>query len=460
MLSIIYARYAEQISFVSLQYRLTLFLLLTLNYFHDFDKSFSVEIVFVAMASPEIEFRPTSSGFVEDNPNTPNAKSQTSIVRAQRSLVLDEKNEKYGRVSSTGQSPEPIIYHYLTFDTELPSPSTLTSASLNEASVPEAPDLRNYQSPFTWSKSRKTLILWLSCVSTIVTAYTAGSYSSASAAMAAEWHVSEEAIYVGITMFTTGFGIAPMVLAPFSEINGRYPVFVATGILFVICQIGCAVTQSYAGMLVARFFVGVGGSTFSTMVGGVVSDIYHAEDRNTPMALFAGAALLGTGLGPLCSGFIAQNVNWRWVFWHQVISCGLCILAVIVFFKETRGSVLLSRKAHLLNKWYEAREEAGLFGFEMPLGDDVSKLQSQRIRWKVQSDEDRESLAKMIGISLYRPFRKCNIQGNVFIVLTEVRSSSHRTCGLLLLALGIIQLGSSVPYFQLDPVNLHRQPPV
>ena len=373
------------------------------------------------MVSPEIEFLPTSSEFVdaEANPNPSQAENYASIGRDQKSLALDEHNEKDRPPSPAGQGLEPIIYHYLTFDTELPSPSTLTSTSPNEASAPEAPDLRNYQSPFTWSKSRKTLILWLSCVSTIVTAYTAGSYSSASAAMAAEWQVSEQAIYVGITMFTTGFGIAPMVLAPFSEINGRYPVFVATGILFVICQISCAAAQSYAGMLVARFFVGVGGSTFSTMVGGVVSDIYHAEDRNTPMALFAGAALLGTGLGPLCSGFIAQNVNWRWVFWHQVVSCGFCILAVIVFFKETRGSVLLSRKAQILNKWYEAREEAGLFSFEMPVGDHGGKLQSQRIRWKVQSDEDRESLAKMIGISLYRPFRKRSITWNISTVLTR-----------------------------------------
>lgn len=102
-----------------------------------------------------------------------------------------------------------------------------------------------------------------------------------------------------------------MVLAPFSEINGRYPVFVGAGIVFLVCQICCAVTRSYAGMLVARFWVGCGSSVFSTMVGGVVSDLYHAEDRNTPMALFSGGALFGTGLGPLVSGFIAQNAHWR-----------------------------------------------------------------------------------------------------------------------------------------------------
>lgn len=123
------------------------------------------------------------------------------------------------------------------------------------------------------------------------------------------------------------------------------------------------------------------------------------------MALFAGAALFGTGLGPLCSGFIAQHVSWRWVFYVHVVYCSILILAASIFFKETRGSVLLSRRAKLLNSWYEAREKVGLVGLETVLDGEGTK-QSQRIRWKVKSDEERETLAKMIGISVYRPFRR------------------------------------------------------
>jgi hypothetical protein len=93
------------------------------------------------------------------------------------------------------------------------------------------------------------------------------------------------------------------------------------------------------------------------------------------------------------------------VFYVQTIDCGLLILAVALFFKETRGSVLLSRRACLINKWYEAREKGGLIGVDILL-EDGSKKCSERIRWKVESDEERESLAKMIGISIYRPFRE------------------------------------------------------
>lgn len=195
-----------------------------------------------------------------------------------------------------------------------------------------------------------------------------------------------------------------MVLAPFSEINGRRPVFLASGILFVICQLCTGFTQSYAGMLVVRFLVGVGGSTFSTMVGGVVSDIYHADDRNTPMALFSGAALFGTGWGPLVSGFIAQNLSWRWIFYLQTIMAAVMVAFICVIFKETRGSVLLSRKAKALNKWYDAREAAGYYGFNLPNPENPGSTISQRVRWKVKADEERASLKTMIAVSLYRPF--------------------------------------------------------
>ena len=168
------------------------------------------------MTSLDSEFVVTSSDFGSSSRGNPNSK-------------LNAGTEKYCH-NATTQDDTPIIYHYLSFETELPPPTILASSDPNAVPPPEPPDLRNYVSPFTWSVSRKRWTTILSCAVTVVTAYTAGSYSSATDAMSKEWHVSDEAIYVGITTFTTGFSIAPMFLAPFSEINGRYPVFVATGV--------------------------------------------------------------------------------------------------------------------------------------------------------------------------------------------------------------------------------------
>lgn len=178
------------------------------------------------------------------------------------------------------------------------------------------------------------------------------------------------------------------------------------------------------------------------MVGGVISDIYNAQDRNAPMSCFSGSALFGTGLGPLVSGFIEMRVSWRWIFYSQAIASAVFMVILLVFLKETRGSVLLSRKAKAINRYYEKLEDAGYYGVVFGNGVEnyTEKEPVQRIRWKVKADEERETLVKMISISCYRPFRKlislysvCNldIANGHKISWSPSRWSSSSRCGWL-----------------------------
>jgi MFS family permease len=149
------------------------------------------------------------------------------------------------------------------------------------------------------------------------------------------------------------------------------------------------------------------------MVGGILADIWVTADRNTPMVLFTGATLLGTGLGPLVSGFVAQHLSWRWVFYIQLITSGVLVSLVTVFFKETRGSIILSHKAKLLNDWYEKLERAGASGMEVR-GAEKNAVRRRRVRWRVATDEDRTSLGRMVAVSVYRPFHMLLTEPVVF----------------------------------------------
>jgi multidrug resistance protein len=318
---------------------------------------------------------------------------------SQNTIYEDGRSDEIVEMDEMASKDNAIVYHHLTFQSDIP---TVPFASKEVAAeLPPMPSLRDYDNPLEWSRPRKKFMTVLSCSVNMTAAYSAGSYASPADILTQKWGISRVVFNLGITIFTIGFGIAPMVLAPFSEINGRRPVFIATGLLFVVCQLGCALTQSFGGMLAARFFLGCGGSTFGTMVGGILADIWQTSERNTAMTLFTGATMFGTGLGPLISGFVTQNLSWRWVFYLQIISSGTLVALVTIFFKETRGSILLSRKAKRLNRWYEQLEEARCMGMEVrgPEGG----TSCQRIRWKVKSDEDRVSLSRMIAVSLYRP---------------------------------------------------------
>lgn len=360
----------------------------------------------------------------------------------------DQANDKIDNLASSPDripsDDQEIVYEYLTFKSAIPTRPILPDGISRE--LPPCPNLKPYANPFDWSKRKKRLVTWVACACNITAAYAAGSYAFPADALTKKWHISLVVYNLGLALFTFGFGVAPMVLAPFSEINGRRPVLVTTGVLFALLQLCCALTQSFAGMVIARFIMGCAGSTFSTMVGGILADIWVSAERNTPMVLFTGATLFGTGLGPLVSGFVAQHLDWRWVFYLQAISSGSQVTLVIIFFKETRGSILLSRKAKALNKWYEELEAAGCIGVEVPWQDhpnhhhhyhhhhhlehhhecrpppspshnDVEKSLTPRrrlFRWKVRSDEERATLWRMIAISLYRPMHMLITEPVVF----------------------------------------------
>lgn len=388
-----------------------------------------------------------------NTPRAGDATAQTAAVQGQTDIhppspveSSPEKNSEDATAtasSSTIESSTEITRLYLTFQTRLPSPATnhdsndaVAAAGSSSSKIPECPNLNPYINPVEWSPARKSVLLVLSCIATFLTSYTAGAYSPPTSIMADEFHTTRLVVLVGITMFCIGFGFAPMALAPLSETWGRLPIFIIAGIGFVVFQAVCSVMPHIAGMLIARMLVGAGGSVFSAVVGGVIADLWDKEERNTPMALFSGSVLLGTGAGPLVSAALLEVVDdmkrkWQWTFWHQAIMDAVLVAFLVIWFKESRASVLLTRKAKVLNAWYEDLERAGVHGVWVPMNQmtpvaapDAPRVSGsssgsehpgyghtaatapelRRIRWVVKADEQRPSVGTIILTSLKRPF--------------------------------------------------------
>lgn len=105
--------------------------------------------------------------------------------------------------------------------------------------------VEKYVSPYEWPNRRKQLVVLLSCAAAVFASFASSSYAPSKDQLISEWQFGDVAILVGITVFTTGFGLAPMVFAPISEVLGRRPIFGATGALLIACQIWCALTDGY-----------------------------------------------------------------------------------------------------------------------------------------------------------------------------------------------------------------------
>lgn len=102
-------------------------------------------------------------------------------------------------------------------------------------------------------------------------------------------------------------------------------------------------------VLVTRFFAGLFGSAPVTATGGVLGDIWSAEQRGIAVVGYAITIVGGPTIGPVVGGaFIASGTGWRWTEYLTGIVMIAQLIADVLLLEESYAPVLLARKAREL----------------------------------------------------------------------------------------------------------------
>jgi multidrug resistance protein len=165
-----------------------------------------------------------------------------------------------------------------------------------------------------------------------------------------EFNVSQEVVTLGVSLFVLGFALGPLLWAPFSELYGRQIVFVGTYTAFMAFNAGVAGAPNIAGLIILRFFAAAFGSSPLTNAGGVIADLFSANERGLAMSIFSAAPFMGPVLGPIIGGFLGMTEGWRWVSGLMAIWAGALLIVVALLVPETYPPVLLRKRAEKLSK--------------------------------------------------------------------------------------------------------------
>ncbi|KAI1411776.1 putative bicyclomycin resistance protein [Hypoxylon sp. FL1857] len=231
------------------------------------------------------------------------------------------------------------------------------------------------------SNVRKWLMVITVGMGSLCVTCTSSIYASTYGQMNPEFHLSSEVGTLGLSLFVLGIALGPLLMSPLSEFVGRRPIYLASWAMFLIWLIPSAVAKNAATMLVTRFIDGFAGSSFLSVAGGTVSDVFRREHIQAPMVIIALSPFIGPSLGPLLGGFINYYTTWRWTYYAMLIWAFVELVMIVLFAPETYHPIKLREKARKLRK---------------ETGDE---------RWKAPMEKSTKSVARSIGYSLLRPFQ-------------------------------------------------------
>ncbi|OIW33742.1 MFS general substrate transporter [Coniochaeta ligniaria NRRL 30616] len=204
--------------------------------------------------------------------------------------------------------------------------------------------------PLGFPAWKKWMITILQAIATLAVAFVSTAFSGGIKEVMMTFGIGTEVAILGISLFVLGFAIGPLFWAPLSEFYGRRLLFFLTYAALTAFNAGAAGAQNIWTLIILRFFGGSFGSSPLTNSGGVIADMFHANERGLAAAVFAVAPFLGPCIGPIVGGFLGETEGWRWVEGVMAIFTGVVWIVVTAVVPETYAPVLLRKRAAKLSK--------------------------------------------------------------------------------------------------------------
>lgn len=162
-------------------------------------------------------------------------------------------------------------------------------------------------------------------------------------------HGSKSASVLLVTIWELGEAAGPLLVAPLSEIYGRYPVFnVANGLL--ICGIAMSALSRSVNLLVfSRFLTGCAVAS-NVLNPAIIGDLFPSEQRGSAMSVTMLAPLFGGAIGPAIAGALAQSIGWRWIMYMSLMLAIVAELLFLTCLRETYKVVILQKRARKVER--------------------------------------------------------------------------------------------------------------
>ena len=190
--------------------------------------------------------------------------------------------------------------------------------------------------PLTWSTIRKAWSASLVLFITALTAATSNSAGAAGTALVDDYGISWNSQNTAAGVLFIGIGYACLLLSSAPWLYGRRVSYLICLCFSIIGSIWFARIENSTDSIMSQLFVGASESVGEATVQLSLMDLFFQHQRGSVLGIYVLATSVGTFLGPLISGYIADSdLGWRWMGWFAVIISGITLVIFYFGLEET-----------------------------------------------------------------------------------------------------------------------------
>lgn len=155
--------------------------------------------------------------------------------------------------------------------------------------------------------------------------------------MADTFHINYEESGRVFTAFMVGYFITSPIFGYLGDRVSRKWLIAAGIFVWSLGTVLTGIAGTFTLLLACRALVGVGEASYATISPGLISDSYEPARRNNALTIFYVAIPVGSALGFVFGGQMAEHFGWRQAFYWAGVPGLLLSLVLLPFQDQPRG---------------------------------------------------------------------------------------------------------------------------
>jgi EmrB/QacA subfamily drug resistance transporter len=150
-----------------------------------------------------------------------------------------------------------------------------------------------------------------------------------------------------VNAYLIAFGGLLLLAGRIGDLVGQRRIFLIGLAVFTGASLLCALAQSQALLVGARFVQGVGGALTSAVILGMIVTMFpEPREQAKAIGAYTFVAVAGGSIGLLAGGVLTEAINWHWIFFVN-LPVGLATAALAIRLVPDREGIGLSSGADL-----------------------------------------------------------------------------------------------------------------